>query len=121
MRHALLQLVDGPVGGDRALHDIQQRTGLAISSIVKQLWPLRTSAIVIDGVAETFPPEIPGTQPDRQLRCRPRWCAAWVRSTPNAPPNPPTPDPSLLQPHRPKDLLVILHDPNLRAALKTWG
>jgi transposase len=40
-------------------HCIQQRTGLAISNVVKQLWPLRTSTIVINGVTETFPPEIP--------------------------------------------------------------
>jgi hypothetical protein len=45
-------------------HCIQQRTGLAISNAFKQLRPLRTSAIVINGVTETFPPEIPSTQRD---------------------------------------------------------
>jgi Transposase DDE domain len=43
-------------------HCIQERTGLAIGNIVKQLRPLRTATIVINGVAETFPPEITGPQ-----------------------------------------------------------
>ncbi len=33
---------------------IQQRTGLAIGNVVKQLRPLRRSTIVINGVTETF-------------------------------------------------------------------
>ncbi len=45
-------------------HCIQQRTGLAISNAFEQLRPRRTSAIVINGVTETFPPEIPSTQRD---------------------------------------------------------
>jgi hypothetical protein len=43
-------------------HCIQERTGLAIGNVVKQLRPLRTATIVINGVTETFPPEIPSPQ-----------------------------------------------------------
>ena len=38
---------------------IQDRTGVAITRLVKQLRPLRTSTIAINGVTEDFPPVIP--------------------------------------------------------------
>ena len=41
---------------------IQDQTGVSIARLVKQLRPLRTSTIVINGVTEDFPPEIPPTQ-----------------------------------------------------------
>ncbi|WP_165369297.1 hypothetical protein [Rhodococcus sp. Q1] len=37
-------------------------TGLAIGNVVKQLRPLRTSTIVINGATESFPPQIPAAQ-----------------------------------------------------------
>jgi len=43
-------------------HCIQQRTGLAIGKVVKQLRPLRSATITINGTTQTFPPEIPQTQ-----------------------------------------------------------
>ncbi len=43
-------------------HCIQERTGLAIANVVKQLRSLRSATIVINGVTETFPPEIPAPQ-----------------------------------------------------------
>lgn len=43
-------------------HCIQERAGLAIGNVVKQLRPLRTATIVINGVTQTFPPEIPSDQ-----------------------------------------------------------
>ena len=43
-------------------HNIQERTGLAIANVVKQLRPLRSATIVINGATETFPPEIPAPQ-----------------------------------------------------------
>jgi hypothetical protein len=42
-------------------HCIQERTGLAIANVIKQLRPLRSATIVINGTAQTFPPEIPRT------------------------------------------------------------
>jgi len=42
--------------------EVQDRTGLAIGNVVKQLRPLRTSTIVINGATESFPPQIPATQ-----------------------------------------------------------
>lgn len=41
---------------------IQERTGLAIANVVKQLRPLRTSAITINATTEEFPPEVPPAQ-----------------------------------------------------------
>ncbi|WP_330250390.1 IS1634 family transposase [Nocardia sp. NBC_00565] len=41
---------------------VQERTGLAIGNVVKQLRPLRTATITINGVTESFPPEIPTAQ-----------------------------------------------------------
>jgi len=41
---------------------IQNQTDLAIANVVKQLRPLRTSMITINGVTENFPPEIPAAQ-----------------------------------------------------------
>jgi hypothetical protein len=43
-------------------HSIQQRTGLAIANVIKQLRPLRSATIVINGATQTFPPEIPAAQ-----------------------------------------------------------
>ena len=43
-------------------HCIQTRTGLAIAKIVKQLRPLRSATITINGATQTFPPEIPQAQ-----------------------------------------------------------
>ena len=60
--------------------------------------------------------------PDRTPRHRRRCCAAPTPSTPNAPPDPSplSPDPVLRQPHqRTKDSVMTIHDPSLRAALKT--
>ena len=41
---------------------VQDQTGVAIVRLVKQLRPLRTSTIVINGVTEDFPPAIPPAQ-----------------------------------------------------------
>ena len=41
---------------------VQDATGLAIGNVVKQLRPLRTSTIAINGVTESFPPHIPNPQ-----------------------------------------------------------
>jgi hypothetical protein len=43
-------------------HSIQERTGLAIANVIKQLRPLRSATIAINGTTETFPPEIPAPQ-----------------------------------------------------------
>jgi transposase len=40
-------------------HCIQERSGLAIANIIKQLRPLRSATITINGATQTFPPEIP--------------------------------------------------------------
>jgi transposase len=40
-------------------HSIQSRTGLSIAKVVKQLRPLRSATITINGATQTFPPEIP--------------------------------------------------------------
>jgi hypothetical protein len=43
-------------------HAIQDKTGLAIANVVKQLRPLRSATIVINGTSQTFSPEIPDAQ-----------------------------------------------------------
>jgi Transposase DDE domain len=43
-------------------HAIQERTGLAIANVIKQLRPLRSATIIINGASQTFPPEIPAPQ-----------------------------------------------------------
>ena len=43
-------------------HCIQERTGLAIANMIKQLRPLRSATIVINGATQTFPPQIPTPQ-----------------------------------------------------------
>jgi len=43
-------------------HAIQTRTGLSIAKAVKQLRPLRSATIVINGASQAFPPEIPEAQ-----------------------------------------------------------
>jgi transposase len=43
-------------------HAIQDKTGLAIANVVKQLRPLRSATININGTTQTFPPQIPVAQ-----------------------------------------------------------
>jgi hypothetical protein len=43
-------------------HTIQSRTGLSIAQVVKQLRPLRSATIAINGTTQTFPPAIPADQ-----------------------------------------------------------
>ena len=43
-------------------HCIQERSSLAIANVIKQLRPLRSASIVINGASQTFPPEIPEPQ-----------------------------------------------------------
>ena len=43
-------------------HNIQERAGLPIANVIKQLRPLRSAIIAINGTTETFPPEIPAPQ-----------------------------------------------------------
>ena len=43
-------------------HAIQSRTGLSIAKVVKQLRPLRSATININGATQTFPPEIPDAE-----------------------------------------------------------
>jgi len=43
-------------------HNVQERTGLAIANVVKQLRPLRSATIAINGTTETFPPQVPAPQ-----------------------------------------------------------
>ena len=43
-------------------HAIQSRTGLSIAKVVKQLRPLRSATININGTTQTFPPAIPDAQ-----------------------------------------------------------
>jgi hypothetical protein len=45
-------------------HCMQERSGLAIANIIKQLRPLRSATIAINGTTETFPPEVPSAQRD---------------------------------------------------------
>jgi hypothetical protein len=46
-------------------HCIQERSGLAIANIIKQLRPLRSATITINGASQTFPPDIP--KPQRKI------------------------------------------------------
>jgi hypothetical protein len=43
-------------------HNVQERSGLAIAKVIKQLRPLRSATIAINGATETFPPQIPAEQ-----------------------------------------------------------
>ena len=43
-------------------HSIQDKTGLAIANVVKQLRPLRSATIAINGTSQTFPPQLPDAQ-----------------------------------------------------------
>jgi hypothetical protein len=43
-------------------HAIQSRTGLSVGKVVKQLRPLRSATININGATQTFPPTIPKAQ-----------------------------------------------------------
>jgi hypothetical protein len=45
--------------------NVQGRTELAIANVIKQLRPLRSATIAINGTAETFRPEIP--KPQRKI------------------------------------------------------
>ena len=38
---------------------VQQRTGLAIRNVIRQLRPLRSATIAINGAEQTFPPAVP--------------------------------------------------------------
>jgi hypothetical protein len=40
----------------------QDHTGVAIAKLVKQLRPLRTSTIAINGAVQDFPPQIPAAE-----------------------------------------------------------
>ncbi len=42
---------------------VQNRTGLAIRNVIRQLRPLRSATIAINGAVQTFPPAI---DPDKQ-------------------------------------------------------
>ncbi len=46
-------------------HCIQERSRLAIANVIRQLRPLRSATIVINGASQTFPPEIP--EPQRKI------------------------------------------------------
>jgi hypothetical protein len=46
----------------KVAHNIQERTGLAIANVIKQLRPLRSATIAINGTTETFPPQVPAPQ-----------------------------------------------------------
>lgn len=62
LRHAIeahLTIVSAALA---VAHAIQARTGLAIGKVVKQLRPLRSATIVINGATQTFPPAIPHAQ-----------------------------------------------------------
>ncbi|CQD16700.1 transposase, IS4 family [Mycolicibacterium conceptionense] len=43
-------------------HSIQERTGLSIAKVIKQLRPLRSATIAINDAIETFPPQVPPAQ-----------------------------------------------------------
>lgn len=43
-------------------HAIQDKTGLAIANVVKQLRPLRSATVTINGTSQTFPPQVPDAQ-----------------------------------------------------------
>ena len=42
--------------------EVQARTGLAIRNVLRQLRPLRSATIAINGAEQTFPPAIPAEQ-----------------------------------------------------------
>ena len=46
-------------------HCIQERSGLSIGNVVKQLRPLRSATITINGATQTFPPDI--AEPQRKI------------------------------------------------------
>lgn len=46
-------------------HAVQSRTGLSIAKVVKQLRPLRSATITINGATQIFPPAIP--EPQRKI------------------------------------------------------
>jgi hypothetical protein len=46
-------------------HNVQERSGLTIAKVIKQLRPLRSATIAINGATQTFPPAIP--EPQRQI------------------------------------------------------
>lgn len=41
---------------------VQNRTGLAVANVIKQLRPLRSATLAINGTTQTFAPEIPAEQ-----------------------------------------------------------
>ena len=46
-------------------HCIQERSGLAIGNVIKQLRRLRSATITINGATQTFPPDVP--EPQRKI------------------------------------------------------
>src|SRR5690625_7989340 len=42
--------------------EVQRRSGLAIRNVIRQLRPLRSATIAINGATQTFPPAIPAQQ-----------------------------------------------------------
>lgn len=42
--------------------EVQRRTGLSIRNVCRQLRPLRSATIAINGTTQTFPPAVPATQ-----------------------------------------------------------
>ena len=42
--------------------EVQRRTGLSIRNVCRQLRPLRSATIAINGTTQTFPPAIPADQ-----------------------------------------------------------
>ncbi|CDZ87149.1 transposase (fragment) [Rhodococcus ruber] len=47
---------------------VQDRTGVAIARVVKQLRPLRTSTIAVNAAVQDFPPQIPAA--DQEILSR---------------------------------------------------
>jgi hypothetical protein len=42
--------------------EVQQRTGLAIRNVIRQLRPLRSASILSNGTEQTLPPVVPDEQ-----------------------------------------------------------
>ncbi len=47
------------IGCDPVSREVQNRTGLAIRNVVRQLRPLRSATIAINASSRTFPPRAP--------------------------------------------------------------
>src|ERR1700738_878941 len=86
-------------------------------SVIRATAPSKASSSRAPNMATIHPAF---TAPRHRRRC----CAAPTRSVPISPPDPEhrssvLPDHVLRQPHRTKDFVMTIHDPSLRAALKT--